>query len=102
MLRIHLTDVQRRKIDRVNDRQPGDIEFAAGRPGTIALDVFDTEPLRDADDPVLSHPNVIATPHIGYVTEDEFDLQFRDVFAQVNAFAAGEPIHAVNPEAFSR
>jgi D-3-phosphoglycerate dehydrogenase / 2-oxoglutarate reductase len=69
----------------------------AGRPGMAALDVFDTEPLHDAADPLLSHPRVIATPHIGFVTEEEFDLQFADVFDQVNAFAEGRPIHLVTP-----
>lgn len=67
----------------------------AGRPGLAALDVFDTEPLTDPADPLLSHPRVIATPHIGFVTEEEFDLQFADVFDQVNAFAAGQPINLV-------
>ncbi|WP_170560187.1 D-2-hydroxyacid dehydrogenase family protein [Ruegeria atlantica] len=70
----------------------------AGRPGKAAIDVFDTEPLTDPNDPLLSHPNLIATPHIGFVTEDEFDLQFSDIFDQVNAYAAGAPIHMINPE----
>lgn len=64
-----------------------------------AVDVFDTEPLTDKSNVLLSHPNVLPTPHIGYVTEDEFELQFRDIFEQVNAFAAGAPIHMINPEA---
>ncbi|MEM7505920.1 MAG: D-2-hydroxyacid dehydrogenase family protein [Pseudomonadota bacterium] len=70
----------------------------AGRPGMAAVDVFETEPLTDPKDPLLAHPNLIATPHIGYVTEDEFDLQFADIFDQVNAFAGGAPIHMINPE----
>ncbi|MBD3787622.1 MAG: D-2-hydroxyacid dehydrogenase family protein [Sphingomonadales bacterium] len=69
----------------------------AGRPAVAALDVFDTEPLTDPADPLLAHPRVIATPHIGFVTEDEFDLQFAEVFDQVNAFAAGRPINLVTP-----
>ncbi len=78
---------------------PGALEAEIAR-GRIhaAVDVFEQEPLRDRDHPLLSHPNVIATPHIGYVTEDEFDLQFTDIFEQVNAFAAGAPIHMINPE----
>lgn len=63
-----------------------------------AVDVFDTEPLRDTANPLLTHPNVLPTPHIGYVTEDEFDLQFTDIFDQINAFSAGAPIHMINPE----
>ena len=71
----------------------------AGQLGTAALDVFYTEPLTDPADPLLSHPRVIATPHIGFVTTDEFDLQFADVYDQVNAFAAGRPINLVTPSA---
>lgn len=63
-----------------------------------AVDVFDTEPLRDPQHPLLAHPNVLPTPHIGYVTEDEFDLQFSDIFDQINAYAQGAPIHMINPE----
>ncbi|MGZ6617407.1 MAG: D-2-hydroxyacid dehydrogenase family protein [Solirubrobacteraceae bacterium] len=70
----------------------------AGRPGMAALDVFDREPLRDPDDPLLSLPNVVCTPHIGYVTDEEYDLQFADIFDQINAYAAGTPINVVNPE----
>ena len=73
--------------------------LAAGRPGRIALDVFDTEPLTDPADPIVSHPAVIATPHIGYVTEDELDLQFADIYDQINAFADGAPVNVINPDA---
>ena len=73
----------------------------AGRPGMAAVDVFDDEPVTDASDPLLSHPRLIATPHIGFVTEDELDLQFADIFDQVNAFAGGAPINMINPEAWA-
>ncbi len=81
---------------------PGVLEAEIAR-GRIhaAVDVFDTEPLRDPDHPLLTHPNVLPTPHIGYVTEDEFDLQFTDIFEQVNAYAAGAPIHMINPEVWA-
>jgi D-3-phosphoglycerate dehydrogenase len=69
----------------------------SGRPGTAALDVFDEEPLRDPSHPLLTMDNVLCTPHIGYVTHEEWELQFADVFDQVNAFAAGKPINVVNP-----
>ncbi|BBU59110.1 hypothetical protein KU6B_53750 [Mameliella alba] len=80
---------------------PGALDKAleAGRPGRLALDVFDTEPLTDAKDPLVNHPSVIATPHIGYVTEDELDMQFADIYDQINAYAEGAPIHMINPEA---
>lgn len=80
---------------------PGALEAEIAR-GRIfaAVDVFDTEPLRDVDHLLLTHANVLPTPHIGYVTEDEFDLQFSDIFEQVNAFSAGRPLHMINPEAW--
>lgn len=79
--------------------EPGALEAEVAR-GRIfaAVDVFDTEPLTDATHPLLAAPNVLATPHIGYVTEDEFDLQFSDIFDQVNAYAEGAPIHMINAE----
>jgi D-3-phosphoglycerate dehydrogenase len=70
----------------------------SGRPGRAAIDVFENEPLQDTDDPLLSMPNVIATPHIGYVTRDEFEIQFSDIFEQIIAFRDRTPINVVNPE----
>ena len=75
-------------------------ELAKGRI-SAAVDVFDHEPLTDTSNPLLSLPNVLPTPHLGYVTEDEFELQFKDIFEQVVAFADGNPIHMINPEALS-
>jgi len=75
--------------------------LSAGRPGMAAIDVFETEPLTDPADPLLALPNLIATPHIGYVTEDEFELQFRDIFEQIVAHAEGAPIHMINPEVWT-
>ena len=71
----------------------------AGRPGMAAIDVFDEEPVRDTAHPLLTMSNVVVTPHIGYVTRDEYELQFRDIFEQIIAFERGAPIHSVNPEA---
>ncbi|MCL3883161.1 D-2-hydroxyacid dehydrogenase family protein [Marivita sp. GX14005] len=78
---------------------PGALLGALNAGLIAAIDVFDTEPMRDPADPLLAHPNLICTPHIGFVTEDEFDRQFTDIYAQINAFAAGAPINLVNPEA---
>jgi D-3-phosphoglycerate dehydrogenase len=71
----------------------------AGRPFMAGVDVFETEPLRDVADPLLTHPNVVATPHIGYVTHEEWELQFADIFDQITAYAAGSPINMINPAA---
>jgi D-3-phosphoglycerate dehydrogenase len=66
-----------------------------------AVDVYDAEPLRDTSNILLTHPNALPTPHIGFVTEDEFDLQFSDIFDQINAYDSGAPIHMINPEVWS-
>lgn len=68
----------------------------SGRPAMAAVDVFEHEPLRDPNDALLTHPGVLATPHIGYVTHEEYELQFSEIFDQINAFAAGTPINVVN------
>jgi D-3-phosphoglycerate dehydrogenase / 2-oxoglutarate reductase len=70
----------------------------AGRPGMAAVDVFEKEPLRDVRDPLLTMDNVVATPHIGYVSRDEYELQFTDIFDQIVAYAAGTPTNVVNPD----
>lgn len=76
-------------------------EIAKGRI-FAAIDVFDTEPLTDISHPLLTSPNVLPTPHIGYVTEDEFNLQFSDIFDQINAYAAGSPLNMVNPQVWNQ
>jgi D-3-phosphoglycerate dehydrogenase len=80
--------------------EPGALESAlrAGRPGHAAVDVFEKEPLRDTADPLLNMDNVVATPHIGYVSRDEYEIQFTDIFDQIVSFAAGTPINVVNPD----
>ena len=74
----------------------------AGRPGAAGVDVFETEPLTDVNDPLLTLPNVVATPHIGYVTRDEYELQFQEIFGQIQAYAAGLPENVVNPAVLRR
>ena len=74
----------------------------AGRPGFAAVDVYEHEPVTDPQHPLLALDNVVATPHIGYVTREEYELQFADVFEQILAYAAGTPINVVNPEVLSR
>ncbi|UJR11262.1 hypothetical protein I4U23_015444 [Adineta vaga] len=70
----------------------------AGRPGMAAVDVFENEPMRDTTNPLLTMNNVICTPHIGYVSIDEYEIQFTDIFQQILAYANGNPIHVVNPQ----
>jgi D-3-phosphoglycerate dehydrogenase / 2-oxoglutarate reductase len=68
-----------------------------GRPGMAAVDVYEQEPVRDTTHPLLNMPNVVCTPHLGYVTRDEYEVQFVDIFDQILAYAAGTPINVVNP-----
>ncbi len=73
----------------------------AGRPGMAAVDVFEEEPVRDPNHPLLTLPQVVATPHVGYVTRDEYETQFTDIFDQIVAYAGGTPINVVNPDAIA-
>ncbi len=81
--------------------EPGALVDAlkAGCPGMAAVDVYEDEPLRDVRDPLLMLENVVCTPHIGYVTREEYEIQFAEIFDQIAAYAAGTPINVVNPEA---
>ena len=81
--------------------EPGALVQAlkSGRPGMAAVDVYEDEPLLDTRHPLLSMDNVVCTPHIGYVTREEYEIQFTDIFDQISAYAAGTPINVVNPEA---
>jgi D-3-phosphoglycerate dehydrogenase len=84
--------------------EPGALVNAlrAGRPGMAAVDVYEKEPLRDTSDPLLNMDNVVCVPHIGYVTRDEFEIQFTDIFDQIVAYAAGAPTNVVNPDAIGK
>ncbi|GGE63212.1 hypothetical protein GCM10011517_33630 [Actibacterium pelagium] len=79
--------------------EPGALLAAiqAGRPGRAGIDVFENEPMTSPDDLLAHHPNVTATPHIGFVTDDELDMQFADIYEQVTAYADDAPIHMINP-----
>ena len=80
--------------------EPGALVAAlkAGRPGMAAVDVYEDEPVRDVNYPLFAMENVVCTPHIGYVTRDEYEIQFSEIFDQIIAYAAGTPINVVNPQ----
>ncbi len=69
---------------------------ARAAPGMAAVDVYEEEPVRDTAHPLLNMDNVICTPHLGYVTRDEYELQFSDIFDQITAYAGGNPTNVVN------
>ena len=80
--------------------EPGALVAAlrAGRPGLAAVDVYEDEPVRDTSHPLLNMANVVCTPHLGYVSREEYEIQFTDIFDQITAYAAGTPTNVVNPE----
>ncbi len=80
--------------------EPGALVTAlqAGRPGMAAVDVYEEEPLMDTHHPLLAMNNVVCTPHIGYVTREEYETQFAEIFDQIIAYCAGNPMNVVNPE----
>jgi D-3-phosphoglycerate dehydrogenase len=93
----------------VNTSRAGVIEPGAlvdalrsGRPGLAAIDVYEQEPIRDGKHPLFAMDNVVCTPHVGYVTREEYETQFSDVFDQIVAYAAGKPINVVNPKVLER
>ncbi len=80
--------------------EPGALVTAleAGRPGMAAVDVYEQEPVLDRQHPLLTMKNVVCTPHIGYVTREEYEIQFADIFDQIVAYSGGKPINVVNPD----
>jgi D-3-phosphoglycerate dehydrogenase len=80
--------------------EPGALVAAlkAGRPGKAAVDVYEEEPIRDTGHPLLNMDNVVCTPHLGYVTREDHEIAFAEIFDQINAYAAGAPINVVNPQ----
>jgi len=74
----------------------------AGRPGFAAVDVFEQEPLLDPDHPLLRHPRVLSTPHLGYVEKNGYELYFGDAFDNVLAFFDGAPVNVANPQALGK
>ena len=74
----------------------------SGRPGKAAVDVYEEEPVLDKSHPLLIMPNIICTPHIGYVEIDNYEQGFREIFGQILAYAAGKPVNVVNPQAMNK
>ncbi|RPI43099.1 MAG: D-2-hydroxyacid dehydrogenase family protein [Betaproteobacteria bacterium] len=76
--------------------------LSKGRPGFAAVDVFESEPMRDTEHPLLKLDNVICTPHLGYVEINAFNRSFDTMFEQILAFDAGAPINVINPQVLTR
>lgn len=73
-----------------------------GRPGFAAIDVYEQEPVVGASHPLLSMPNVICTPHLGYAEAGSYENIFSYGVDQLLAFAAGKPINVLNPDAIGK
>jgi len=103
-------DLTRMKHDAlfVNTSRAGLVEpnalvrsLRAGKPGFAAIDVFDDEPISDVLHPLVNMDNVLATPHIGYVEQENYEDYLGTAFANILAFLAEEPDNMVNPEALA-
>jgi D-3-phosphoglycerate dehydrogenase len=83
---------------------PGALEAAlrAGRPGLAAVDVYEEEPVVGGRHPLLQMDNVVCVPHLGYVERGGLEMMFGTIFDQILAYAAGQPVNVVNPEALGR
>jgi phosphoglycerate dehydrogenase-like enzyme len=69
-----------------------------GRIAGAALDVFDEEPLAP-DDPLRRMPNLLLTPHIGYVSRENYRTFYGETVEAIAAWLDGKPVRAINPEA---
>ena len=65
------------------------------RIGGAGLDVFDTEPL-PVEHPLRELPNVVLTPHLGYVTEDNYRAYFKDMVADIRGWLDGKPVNILS------
>jgi len=74
----------------------------SGRPGMAAVDVYEQEPVLNANHPLLKMDNVICTPHLGYVTRESYEEYYAVVVDDIVAFAAGKPSNVLNPEAIGK
>ena len=84
--------------------EPGALVAAlkAGRPGMAAVDVYEEEPLRDTAHPLLNMPNVVCTPHLGYVDRETYEKYYGAAVDNILAFAAGKPVNVLNPEVLKK
>jgi D-3-phosphoglycerate dehydrogenase len=73
-----------------------------GRPGFAAVDVYETEPVVEAQHPLLHMPNVLCTPHLGYAESGSYEALYTLAVDQLLAFAAGQPINVANPQAVGK
>jgi D-3-phosphoglycerate dehydrogenase len=73
----------------------------AGRPGLAAIDVFEKEPA-DLSEQLLTLPNAICTPHLGFTERSSYERLLGGAFENLVAFAAGKPTNVANPELLAK
>jgi len=69
-----------------------------GKPTYAGIDVYESEPIYDKQYELLSIPNVVCTPHLGYVEQNSYELYFGKAFENVINFLSGNPTNIINPE----
>ena len=74
----------------------------AGRPGLAAVDVYEDEPVLDPQHPLISLPNALCTPHLGYVVWSTLEAYYAAAVDNILAYAAGEPVNIINPDALRK
>ncbi len=67
-----------------------------GRPGYAAVDVYENEPVRNGEHPLLQLDNALCTAHSAWLERETYELYFGEAFANAAAFAAGRPVTLVN------
>ncbi|WP_316825629.1 D-2-hydroxyacid dehydrogenase family protein [Pedobacter miscanthi] len=70
----------------------------AGRPGFAGLDVYESEPVYNTSFELLNMPNVVCTPHLGYVEKNSYELYFSKAFENIINYINGKPTNIANPE----
>lgn len=73
-----------------------------GTPGFAGIDVYEEEPVYNPDFELLNMPNVVCTPHLGYVERNGYELYFGKAFENVMAFLNGHPENIANPEVINK
>jgi D-3-phosphoglycerate dehydrogenase len=74
----------------------------AGRPGFAGIDVYESEPVYDTAFELLNMPNVVCTPHLGYVEKNSYELYFDKAFENIVNYVNGKPTNIANPEVLEK
>ena len=73
-----------------------------GRPGRAAVDVYEDEPVIGASHPLIKMPNVVCTPHLGYVEKSTYESYYGAAVENIVGFLSGNPVNVLNPEALKK